>query len=159
VFDGYGRATCDAGSSSLGPLFCDCAPSANGTFNLGSSCWWRNDPTGGEAVKEPTCDFGGGRLGASLTDPDGTVLGHTGAGARTALIEPFSTGATPSIGSLTTTGQGGINRRAGFPFGSPLGLLVKLRFVGGCRESAYFGLARAEGVLDQRLPTFRRGAR
>jgi hypothetical protein len=25
------------------------------------------------------------------------------------------------------------------------GLLVKLRFVGGCRESANFGLARAEG--------------
>lgn len=76
-FDGYGRATCDAGSSSRGPLFCDCAPGANGTFNLGSSCSWRNDPTGGEAVKEPTCDFGGGRLVASLTDPDATVLGHS----------------------------------------------------------------------------------
>src|SRR5450755_972384 len=35
-------------------VFCDCAPGANGTFNLGSSCWWRHDPTGGEAVKEPT---------------------------------------------------------------------------------------------------------
>jgi hypothetical protein len=82
-FDGYGRATCDAGSSSRGPLFCDCAPGANGMFNLRSSCWWRNGPTGEEAVKEPTCDFGGGRLVASLTDPDGTVvLGHSGGGAR-----------------------------------------------------------------------------
>lgn len=56
--EGCGCPTCDAGGSSCRPLFCECAPGANGTFNLGSSYWWRHDPTGGEAVKRPVCDVG-----------------------------------------------------------------------------------------------------
>jgi hypothetical protein len=59
--------------------------------NLGSSCWWRHDPTGGEAVKEPTCDVGGGRLMASFTDPDGNVLGlFTRGSGDQSLIDSFS---------------------------------------------------------------------
>jgi hypothetical protein len=39
-----------------------------------------------------------------------------------------------------------------------LGLLVKLPCVGGCRESADWACPCRGPVLDQRLPTFRRGA-
>jgi hypothetical protein len=35
---GWGRPTCDAGGSSCDPLFCDCAPGADGTIIVGSSC-------------------------------------------------------------------------------------------------------------------------
>ena len=65
--DGYGRATCPAGSSSCGGMFCCCGPGANGTFNLGSSFWWCHDPTGGEAVKAPRCEATGGALLAGFT--------------------------------------------------------------------------------------------
>ena len=39
------------------------------------------------------------------------------------------------------------------------GLLVVIGVVGGCRESACLGLHVQRAGLDQRLPTFRRGAR
>jgi hypothetical protein len=37
-WDGCGRPTCDAGGSSCDPPFGDCAPDANGTIIVGSSC-------------------------------------------------------------------------------------------------------------------------
>jgi hypothetical protein len=58
---------------------------------LGSSCLWRHHRTGGEAVKERSCDFGGGGLMASFTDPDDNVLGllRRGSGDQS-LISPLS---------------------------------------------------------------------
>jgi hypothetical protein len=89
--DGCGRPTCDAGSSLRGPLFCDCAPGANGTFNLGSSCWWRHDPTGGEAVKEPTVRRRWRRPDGQLHRPRWQRTRALRRGSRDqSLIGPFS---------------------------------------------------------------------
>src|SRR3978361_2182384 len=57
----------------------------------------------GAAVKEPVHDVGGGRLVATVTDPDGNVLGLLQDGGVPPLAPAPSVVTTPSIGSPTTS--------------------------------------------------------